>query len=72
MAKGEVSRAEGSGLADGEYVALDARLNKAAQDDRPRQKLTKFEGAGEYGFPSGPSRYFLTGEEKVSVIRRRR
>lgn len=46
----------------GNICALDARLNKAAQDDRPRQKLTKLEN-GEYGFPLWPESLFLTGEK---------
>ena len=51
----------------GNICALDARLNKAAQDDRPRQKLTKL-GSGEYGFPQWPDSLFLTGEEKALLF----
>ena len=42
-----------SDLAYGNVCALDARLNEAAQNDRPRQKLARLKN-GEYGFPRGP------------------
>ena len=51
----------------GNVCALDARLNEAAQNDRPRQKLARLKN-GEYGFPQWPESLFLTGDEHGGEI----
>lgn len=51
----------------GNVCVLDARLNEAAQDDRPRRKLARLKN-GEYGFPQWPESLFLTGDEHEGEI----
>lgn len=51
----------------GNMCALHARLNEAAQDERPRQKLQKLRNA-DYGYALQPESLFLSDKEEALLI----